>query len=165
MNIISDEACSAQESDSVTVSNPTNPTECITDSSSYEGRISEEMLCAGAPGKDSCQVPGLKLLHQIPTRPTRSTRSTRYQPDQSFQGDSGGPFTVKSEETNQHDLVGVVSWGDGCAAVNSALWAAYGHFQLSTSPKKRKRIINSSIHIFMTYTMNNQLINQAQIIK
>ena len=71
MNIISDEACSAQESDSVTVSNPTNPTECITDSSSYEGRISEEMLCAGAPGKDSCQVPGLKLLHQISTRPTR----------------------------------------------------------------------------------------------
>ena len=77
------------------------------------------MLCAGAPGKDSCQVPGLKLLHQIPTR---------YQPDQSFQGDSGGPFTVKSEETNQHDLVGVVSWGDGCAAVKYALWAAYGHF-------------------------------------
>ena len=34
-----------------------------------------------------------------------------------YQGDSGGPFTVKNEETNQHDLVGVVSWGDGCAAV------------------------------------------------
>ena len=116
MNIISDEACSAQESDSVTVSNPTNPTECITMAASYEGRISEEMLCAGAPGKDSCQVQGLRLLHQI------STRSTRYQPDQSFQGDSGGPFTVKSEETNQHDLVGVVSWGDGCAAVKYALW-------------------------------------------
>ena len=33
------------------------------------------------------------------------------------QGDSGGPFTVKNSETNKHDLVGVVSWGDGCAAV------------------------------------------------
>ena len=33
------------------------------------------------------------------------------------QGDSGGPFTVKNSTTSQHDLVGVVSWGDGCAAV------------------------------------------------
>ena len=33
------------------------------------------------------------------------------------QGDSGGPFTVKNSGTNKHDLVGVVSWGDGCAAV------------------------------------------------
>ena len=33
------------------------------------------------------------------------------------QGDSGGPFTVKNSETLKHDLVGVVSWGDGCAAV------------------------------------------------
>ena len=24
---------------------------------------------------------------------------------------------MKNEETKQHDLVGVVSWGDGCAAV------------------------------------------------
>ena len=158
MNIISDEACSAQESDSVTVSNPTNPTECITDASSYEGRISEEMLCAGAPGKDSCQVPGLKLLHQIPTRSTRykpdinhthqinqihqiSTRPTRYHPDQSFQGDSGGPFTVKSEETNQHDLVGVVSWGDGCAAVKYALWAAYMAI-FNCQPHQKKKTNN-----------------------
>ena len=24
---------------------------------------------------------------------------------------------MKNSDTNQHDLVGVVSWGDGCAAV------------------------------------------------
>ena len=37
------------------------------------------------------------------------------------QGDSGGPFTVKNSGTNKHDLVGVVSWGDGCAAVGMVI--------------------------------------------
>merc|ERR1712053_27062 len=66
LQIISDTECSAQTSDSVT--------------------FTDQMLCAGATGKDSCE------------------------------GDSGGPFTVKNSGTNKHDLVGVVSWGDGCAA-------------------------------------------------
>lgn len=48
----------------------------------YQGRTTEEMLCAGAPGKDACQ------------------------------GDSGGPLVLTYGEPL---LVGVISWGDGCA--------------------------------------------------
>jgi secreted trypsin-like serine protease len=52
---------------------------------SYNGRVSENMFCAGQRegGKDSCQ------------------------------GDSGGPVVSPISGTNQ--LVGVVSFGDGCA--------------------------------------------------
>merc|ERR1711910_221753 len=60
--------------------------QCVTQAFSYSGEISSDMVCAGSSGKDACQ------------------------------GDSGGPFTVKSSSTSQHDLVGVVSWGYGCAA-------------------------------------------------
>ena len=53
--------------------------------SSYSGGITNDMVCAASPGKDSCQ------------------------------GDSGGPLFKKGENATTDEQVGIVSWGFGCA--------------------------------------------------
>ena len=34
-------------------------------------------------------------------------------------GDSGGPLTIKNKKTGKHILIGIVSWGEDCAVLNT----------------------------------------------
>jgi len=54
----------------------------------YDGLITDTMICAARQNKDSCQ------------------------------GDSGGPLIVKGNDDTEDVVVGVVSWGYGCADSN-----------------------------------------------
>merc|ERR1711874_100956 len=59
--------------------------ECRANYSSIGRAITDDMLCASAPSKDSCQ------------------------------NDSGGPLVQAMTDDNNYTQAGVVSWGEGCA--------------------------------------------------
>ena len=80
---------------------------CVTEDVDYSDLISKDMVCAGETGKGFC-------VHDI-----------------------GGPLTVKSSSTNQHDLVGVASWNRGCSAVSSCI-------VFSSSNNRIRRMISKS---------------------
>ena len=65
---------------------------------SYKDLISPDMICA---------------------RPTLSSKER----GGTCQGDSGGPLTVKNRK-ERHELVGITSFGGGCAEVKKSTWVS-----------------------------------------
>ena len=53
---------------------------------------------------------------------------------------------MKNSDTNQHDLVGVVSWGDGCAAVGMVN-AGHGDDKLLLMIKVITICVQASTHM------------------
>lgn len=82
--------------------------DCVSSPYAYfPGQITNNMMCAADPGKDSCQ------------------------------GDSGGPLY----DSDNNVLVGVVSWGTGCAS------SAYPGVYARVSAQVSKRSISPFIFI------------------
>ena len=74
---------------------------------SYSEEISHDMVCASPPFGSKRGGP--------------------------CQGDSGGPFTVRNSQS-QHELVGITSWGYGCAEVRYQVNPQKYHIVFSGRP-------------------------------
>ena len=93
-----------------------NNTECVESYTPKE--IDGRVLCAGAKGRDTCQV--MSICWQLCTERRRNTSKVLF-----LQGDSGGPLIFPDKMT--YYLGGIVSYGTGCAdpnypGVSQTLW-------------------------------------------
>ena len=70
-------------------------------------RIKPSMICAAGEGVDTCQV--ILKAHK------RNIVDIFGNPDKKFQGDSGGCLVSKAVDDEGYSLVGITSWGKGCA--------------------------------------------------
>jgi secreted trypsin-like serine protease len=77
--------------------------------------ISQDMMCAGEQGKDSCQGMNYK----------RKLMILIYM----FKGDSGGPCICQMPDTREKVQCGVVSFGYGCGSEYPGVYADILYFR------------------------------------
>ena len=105
LQLVSDSECETVSKDNVMQFNQEAGV-CQSMNVSYKDKISPDMLCA---------------------RPTYGSTGGRG----TCQDDIGGPFTVQNRK-DRHVLVGITSWGTGCAEVRTKWLSKPSHVFLSS---------------------------------